>query len=199
MLVLASSSPRRQELLRTLGITSFEVIAPHIDETPLKKERPQDLVLRLAQEKALKVFKDFKDPSSSYVLAADTVLACGRRILPTPVNIEEASRYLDMLSGGNHRAYTGVCLIPPSGELRTKLVTTRISFKHLSYEEKQAYLDSKEWEGRCGGYAIHGFAGAFIKNINGSFTNVMGLPLYETRNLLMGCGFPVSPCKTAPY
>ncbi len=196
MLVLASSSPRRQELLRTLGITSFEVIAPHIDETPLKKERPQDLVLRLAQQKALKVFKD---TSSSYILAADTVLACGRRILPTPVNVKEASMYLDMLSGGNHRAYTGVCLIPPSGEIRTKLVMTRISFKHLSQEEKQAYLDSKEWEGRCGGYAIHGFAGAFIKNINGSFTNVMGLPLYETRNLLMGCGYPVIPCKTAPY
>lgn len=195
MLILASASPRRQELLRILGISSFEIKPAHIDETPLKKEKPEDLVLRLSKGKALKIFHLSKEgkQAPSYVLAADTIIACGRRIFPAPLDVEEASSYLSFLSGKNHRALTGLCLITPTGDLHTKIVTTRLSFKRLSQEELKAYLESMEWKGCAGAYSIQGFAGSFIKKIIGSPSNVMGLPLYETRNLLIGHGFPVMP------
>lgn len=179
-LILASASPRRLALLAQIGITPDDVIATDIDETPRKKETPRALALRLAREKAQAV-----TAGDARVLAADTVVAVGRRVLPKAEAEEEARECLALLSGRGHRVYTGVALKLSAG-LRTRLVETRVSFKLLSPEEIDAYIASGEWRGKAGGYAAQGLAGRFITNIVGSYSSIVGLPLYETANLLEG-------------
>ena len=186
-LVLASASPRRLALLAQIGIAPDAVIPSEIDETPLRDETPRAHAGRLAQEKAAAVAAI--EPNA-FVLAADTVVACGRRILPKALDRDEAERCLRLLSGRAHKVYTGLCLAT-GGAVGCRIVTTRVTMKRLSDREVAAYLDSGEWEGKAGGYAIQGLAAAFISEIAGSYSSVVGLPLYETAQLLTGRGFPV--------
>ncbi len=193
-LVLASGSPRRIELLQQAGIEPSRLFPADIDETPLRAEHPRSLAKRLSRGKAERAFEGLKaDPEAagSFILAADTVVAVGRRILPKAELIDEASNCLRLLSGRSHRVYSGICLITPAGKVRQKLIETRVRFKRLSREELESYLASGEWRGKAGGYAIQGLAGTFIVTLVGSYTNVVGLPLYETVGLLTGEGFPV--------
>ena len=185
-LILASASPRRSELLARIGIVPDEIIPADIDETPAKAELPKPYALRLATEKAQAVFKDHKQ---SYILAADTVVAVGRRILEKPADEAQARNFLDLMSGRSHRVYTGVCVIAPGGKTANRAVETRLKMKRLSETEIKAYLASGEWQGKAGGYGIQGLAGAYIAHITGSYTNVVGLPVYETRNMLIGAGY----------
>jgi len=191
-LVLASSSPRRLALLRQVGIEPDRVLAPETDETPLKRELPPAYALRLAAAKAAVVAERLGWPAA-YVLAADTVVACGRRILPKAGDRDEAARCLDLLSGRRHRVHGGVCVLaPPAGDGRrssARLVTTMVRFKRLTALERDRYLASGEWEGKAGGYAIQGLAAAFVPAINGSYTNVVGLPLAEVVGMLHGLGW----------
>lgn len=180
-LVLASASPRRLALLAQIGVTPDEVIAADIDETPLKSETPRLYALRLAREKAQAVKAD-----GARVLAADTVVAVGRRILPKAETEAEARACLALLSGRTHRVYTAVALKAADGQMRTRLAEARVSFKRLSAPEIEAYIASDEWRGKAGGYAIQGLAARYVTNIVGSYTAIVGLPLYETANLLEG-------------
>lgn len=186
-LVLASASPRRLALLAQIGIEPDAVVAADIDETPRKDEPPGPLAARLARAKAEAVA--VREPQA-LVLAADTVVACGRRIMPKAQTPDEARACLDLLSGRAHRVFTGICLIE-GAHIREKLSVTRVIMKRLSDEERMAYLASGEWRGKAGGYAIQGRAGAFIRSLSGSYSNVVGLPLFETVNLLAGVGYPV--------
>lgn len=186
-LILASASPRRLELLRGAGLEPDAIEPTHIDESEIPGELPGPLALRLAQEKAAA----HPGAEDAYVLAADTVVGVGRRILPKTEAREEAERCLKLLSGRSHRVFTGVALKAPDGQLTSRLVESRVKFKLLSDAERAAYLASGEWQGKAGGYAIQGRAGAYIVNLIGSFTGVVGLPLYETFNLLTGAGYPV--------
>ena len=186
-LVLASASPRRLALLAQIGIAPDAVIPSEIDETPQAGELPRAHAGRLAQEKAAAVSATEPD---SFVLAADTVVACGRRILPKTLDRAAAERCLRLLSGRAHRVHTGLCLAA-DGAFSCRIVTTRVAMKRLSDPEIAAYLDSGEWDGKAGGYAIQGLAAAFIREIAGSYSSVVGLPLYETAQLLTGRGFPV--------
>lgn len=179
-LVLASSSPRRLALLAQIGVTPDEVIAADIDETPLPKETPRALALRLARRKAEAVKAD-----AALVLAADTVVAVGRRNLPKAESEAEARACLKLLSGRGHRVYTAVALKTPHGT-RTRLAETRVTFKTLSASEIEAYIASGEWKGKAGGYAAQGLAARYISNFVGSYYTVVGLPLFETANLLDG-------------
>ncbi|MCM2291438.1 Maf-like protein [Allorhizobium sp. BGMRC 0089] len=191
-LILASGSPRRVELLAQLGITPDRLMPMDLDETPQKGELPRALARRLSQDKARAAFEAVRqdqDWTGSFILAADTVVAVGRRILPKTEGEDEAMQCLDLLSGRNHMVFTGVCLITPEGKMRHRLVETRVQFKRLSRQEKTVYLASEEWRGKAGGYAIQGFAGAFVQKLVGSYPNVVGLPLYETMLLLQGEGF----------
>ena len=181
-LVLASASPRRLALLAQIGVTPDDVVATDIDETPLKDETPRLHALRLAREKALAVKAD-----DALVLAADTVVAVGRRILPKAEAEAQARSCLALLSGRTHRVYTGVALRAPSG-VRERLAETRVSFKQLSQTEIEVYIASGEWQGKAGGYAAQGLAARYITNIIGSYSSVVGLPLYETAMLLEGAG-----------
>ena len=193
-LVLASASPRRLALLEQIGIEPDRLLPAEIDETRQKKELPRSLARRLSCTKAEVARRAAqRDPklAGSYVLAADTIVAVGRRVLPNPELTDEAAASLRLLSGRAHRVYTGICLITPSGKVRQKLVETRVRFKRLSRREIETYLACGEWEGKAGGYAIQGRAGAFVIKIIGSYSNVVGLPLYETMTLLMGEGYPV--------
>lgn len=178
-LVLASASPRRLALLAQIGITPDEVIAADIDETPLKDETPRNLAARLARQKAEAVVA-----ADAIVLAADTVVAVGRRVLPKAESEHDARMCLRLLSGRSHRVYTGVAVKLPGGGLRERLVETRVAFKVLSAAEIDAYIASREWDGKAGGYAAQGRAGRFITSIIGSYSSVIGLPLFETANLL---------------
>ena len=184
-LILASSSPRRIELLALIGIKPDLVDPADIDETPLKAEMPPRLAERLARTKAGVVAERHPD---AYVLAADTVVAVGRRLLEKPADEAEAKRFLQLLSGRNHRVFTGVALAY-GGKVHTRVVDTRVSFKVLSDEEIADYVASDEWRGKAGGYGIQGRAGAFVQRIVGSHPAVMGLPLYEVSNLLRGAGW----------
>jgi septum formation protein len=190
-LVLASGSPRRIELLQQAGIEPDRVFATDIDETPNRAEHPRSLAKRLAQAKAAHAAEGLKrqgeDPA--FVLAADTVVAVGRRILPKAETREDAENCLKLLSGRAHRVYSGVCVITPSGKSRLRLVETRVRFKRLSRGDIESYLHSGQWRGKAGGYAIQGLAGVFVVKLVGSYTNVVGLPLYETLSLLTGDGF----------
>lgn len=193
-LVLASGSPRRIELLQQAGIEPDRLMPADIDETPRKAEHPRSLARRLSRTKAetaLERLKRDKETEDTFVLAADTVVAVGRRILPKAGLIDEASNCLRLLSGRSHRVYTGLCLVTPRGRLRQRLVETRVRFKRLSAEELESYLASGEWRGKAGAYAIQGLAGTFVVKLVGSYTNVVGLPIYETVGLLVADGFKV--------
>jgi septum formation protein len=193
-LILASASPRRLALLNQIGIEPEHLVPAHVDETPEKGELPRKLAQRLADLKALTARHKASVAgfgSNSMVLAADTVVAVGRRILPKAETMEEASDCLRLLSGRAHRVYTGVTLITPSGARRHRLVETRIRFKRLSGKEMEAYLASAEWRDKAGGYAIQGIAGSFVVKLVGSYSGVVGLPLNEVTQLLAGEGYPV--------
>jgi len=184
-LILASSSPRRIELLALIGIAPDLVDPADIDETPQRAETPARLAQRLACSKAAVVAERHPD---DVVLAADTVVAVGRRLLEKPADEAEATRFLKLLSGRNHRVFTGVAVIH-GGRTSWRVVETRVSFKPLSDGEIAAYVASGEWRGKAGGYGIQGRAAAFITRIVGSHPAVMGLPLYEAANLLRGAGW----------
>ena len=193
-LVLASGSPRRLSLLNQAGIEPDALRPTDIDELPLRGELPRACANRLARGKAdaaLAAVKLDDELSGSYVLAADTVVAVGRRILPKAELLDEAAQCLRLLSGRNHRVHTGICLVTPKESFRQRLVETRVRFKRLSEQDIEAYLASGEWRGMAGGYGAQGLAGSFIIKIVGSYTNVVGLPLYETATLLSGEGFPI--------
>lgn len=192
-LVLASASPRRLELLQQIGIEPDALLPVDLDETPRKNELPRSLAARLAGEKtkaAAAVASRRPDLAGAYVIGADTVVSVGRRILPKCEIVAEAAQSLRLLSGRAHRVHTGVCLITPNGRVRQRLVETRLRLKRLSSDEIEAYLGSGEWHGKAGGYAIQGLAGAFAQKLVGSYSAVVGLPLYETMSLLSGEGFP---------
>ncbi len=193
-LILASASPRRLDLLRQIGIEPDLLLPADTDETPGRTELPHELARRLAQAKAEVARRAAAGQGvlpGAYILAADTVVGVGRRILPKAEEQNQARACLDLLSGRSHRVFTGICLIDPVGKVRMRVVETRVRFKRLSQIEQSAYLAAGEWRGKAGGYAIQGLAGAFAMTITGSYSNVVGLPLYETSILLDGAGFPV--------
>ncbi|MCF3641873.1 Maf-like protein [Rhizobium sp. TRM95111] len=193
-LILASGSPRRVDLLAQAGIDPARLMPMDIDETPKKSEHPRSLARRLSTAKAQAALAEIKgDPAhvDSYILAADTVVAVGRRILPKTEMVDEASSALHLLSGRSHRVFTGVCLITPDRTLRQRVVDTKVRFKRLSGLDIESYLASGQWRGKAGGYGIQGIAGSFVVKLVGSYTNVVGLPLYETLALLTGEGFDV--------
>lgn len=183
-LILASASPRRRELLGRLGIVPAGINAADIDETPLKAELPRVYAVRMAREKALAAAS-----GDAYVLAGDTVVAVGRRILPKAEDEQTARDCLQLLSGRRHRVFSAVALRAPDGTIREKLSETQLRFKPLEQAEIAAYLAGGEWHGKAGGYAIQGAAEALIAWISGSHSGVMGLPLFETRALLKAAGF----------
>lgn len=187
-LVLASSSPRRLALLRQVGVEPDRVEAPEVDETPRPRELPRGYALRLARAKAEAV-RARLDGLPAWILAADTVVACGRRILPKAEDRPTAEACLDLLSGRRHRVLGGVCVFAPDGRSAERLVTTIVRMKRLSAEERSRYLESGEWRGKAGGYAIQGRAALFVPAINGSYANVVGLPLVEAMALLQGLGW----------
>jgi septum formation protein len=193
-LVLASGSPRRLSLINQAGVEPDSLEPAEIDETPERGELPRTLSVRLAREKALKAQERIRsrdDLKGAFILAADTVVAVGRRIMPKPELLEEAASCLRLLSGRTHRVYSGVCLVTPNDSVKTRLVETRVRFKRLSDQDIESYLASGEWRNKAGGYAIQGLAGTFVVKLVGSYTNVVGLPLYETIALLAGEGYPV--------
>ncbi len=185
-LVLASASPRRRELIARLGIEPARIGGADIDETPAKAEEPRAYARRMAREKALAA----ADPAA-HVLAGDTVVALGRRILPKAEDETTARRCLELMSGRRHRVLSAVALLSPDGSLREKLSETIVRFKPLSEAEIAAYLAGGEWHGKAGGYAIQGSAEGLIAWISGSHSGVVGLPLFETRALLRAAGFPI--------
>jgi septum formation protein len=193
-LVLASGSPRRLALLQQAGLEPDALLPADIDETPLKAETPRELVRRLARTKAevaRKTARNRQELEGAFVVAADTVVAVGRRILPKAEVMEEAAACLRLLSGRTHRVYTAVCVVTPRDAIRERLVESRVRFKRLSREDMEGYLASGQWRGKAGGYAIQGLAGTFVVKLVGSYPNIVGLPLYETISLLDGEGFPV--------
>ena len=193
-LILASASPRRLALLNQIGIEPEHLVPAHIDETPEKNELPRKLAQRLADEKAVAAQHKARTAGiagNALVLAADTVVAVGRRILPKAETMEEANICLRLLSGRNHRVFTAVAMLTPSGAFRRRLVETRLRFKRLSNREIESYLASAEWRDKAGGYAIQGIAGAFVVKLSGSYSAVVGLPLNETVGLLSGEAYPV--------
>jgi septum formation protein len=185
-LVLASASPRRLDLLRQIGVEPDIVDPADIDEAPAKGELPAPHVLRLAAAKARAVAPLHP---GAFVLAADTVVACGRRILPKAEDVATASACLTMLSGRRHRVHGGVVLIAPDRRVVLRRVVSQVAIKRLSDAEIAGYLESREWYGKAGGYAIQGRAAAFVAWISGSYSNVVGLPLFETAQLLAGLGY----------
>ena len=190
-LVLASTSPRRLRLLAQIGIVPDAVTPTDIDEKPLTGELPRDLARRLARDKARAARALLADEPKTFILTADSVVAVGRRVLPKVETAEQARSCWGLLSGRSHRVYTGVALVVPGGEVKERLVETRVQFKRLSDDEVAAYLASREWRGKAGGYAIQGLAATFVLGIIGSYSNVVGLPLYETALLLDGTGYSV--------
>ncbi|MFT4342319.1 Maf family protein [Bartonella bacilliformis] len=208
-LVLASASPRRLELLAQIGLKPDHVCATDIDETPHARENPADLAKRLAQEKALKAYDTLFSTEQIYeqdltreqdldskkclILAADTVVAVGGSILPKPNGEEDAYTCLRALSRQAHKVYGAVCFLNEHREKTVTLVETCVRFKHLTPPMIEAYIASGEWQGKAGGYAIQGKAAAFVIDVAGSYTNVVGLPLAETTDLLIAYGYPVFP------
>jgi septum formation protein len=185
-LVLASASPRRLELLRQIGLAPDLIDPAESDETPHEGETARRLALRLAKAKAQAVSARRPD---AFVLAADTVVAVGRRLLGKPADAAEAERMLRLLSGRAHRVLSAVAAVAPGGRAGARLSETRVVFKRLTDAEIEGYLAGGEWDGKAGGYGVQGRAGAFVTQIAGSYTGVVGLPLYETRALLVGLGF----------
>ena len=192
--VLASGSPRRLTLINQAGIEPDALRPADIDEVPKRGELPRACANRLARAKAevaLAALREDPDLQGAYILAADTVVAVGRRILPKAELLDEAAQCLRLLSGRNHRVYTAICLVTPKEGFRQRLVETRVRFKRLSPEDIETYLASGEWRGKAGGYAAQGLAGTFIVKVVGSYSSVVGLPLYETMTMLAGEGYPV--------
>jgi septum formation protein len=185
-LVLASSSPRRLALLARIGIAPTAVIAPDIDETPRRAESPRLYAQRMARAKA-----DAVPVPERFVLAADTVVAVGRRILPKATTLAEARYCIDLLSGCRHRVLTAVVLTAPGGRRAERLSESVVAFARLTEPRKAAWLALGEWEGKAGGYAIDGTAAAFVRFLSGSFSGVVGLPLFETAQMLSGFGWRV--------
>jgi septum formation protein len=185
-LILASASPRRLELLARLGVVPDEIVPAEIDETPRKGELPDRYACRIATEKAAAVARPGR-----LVLAADTVVAAGRLILPKTEDEAEARSALALLSGRRHRVHSAVAVTDATGRTRLRLSTSLVAFKPLSSQEIDAYLASGEWGGKAGGYAIQGRAEALVRKLSGSHSGVMGLPLYETRALLRAAGYPL--------
>ena len=183
-LVLASTSPRRRELLARIGFVPTRIAAPEIDETPLKAELPRDYVARLAKGKALAVER----APGEVVLAGDTTVAVGRRILEKPADEADLRRMLGLLSGRRHHVYSGICVVGTDGKARVRVVDTVVAFKVLTATEIDWYLESGEGMGKAGGYAIQGRAETFVRFLSGSHSNVVGLPLFETRALLTSAG-----------
>ena len=186
-LILASASPRRRELIARLGLSPDAINPADIDETPAKGELPRDYARRMAREKAQAAASE-----DGYVLAGDTVVAAGRRILPKAEDEASARKCLELLSGRRHRVLSAIALRAPDGTMRERLSETVVIFKRLSAEEIDAYIASGEWDGKAGGYAIQGIAEGLISRIQGSHSGVVGLPLFETRALLKAAGFPIA-------
>lgn len=200
-LVLASGSPRRLELLQQVGIEPERLLPTNVDETPERAEHPRHLAKRLARLKAMAAFDALKgrgETAGRYTLGADTVVAVGRQVVPKAEIEEHAIEALRLLSGRTHRVFTGVCVVSPNGRVRERLTETRVRFKRLSREDIGRYVDSGEWQGKAGGYAIQGLAGGFVVRLVGSYTGVVGLPLYETLALLQGEGFVPAPVGVPP-
>ena len=186
-LILASASPRRRELIARLGVDPHAINPANIDETPARGELPREYAKRMAREKAEAAASD-----EGFVLAGDTVVAAGRRILPKAEDEATARRCLELLSGRRHRVLSAIALRAPDGSIRERLSETVVLFKRLSAEEIDAYIASGEWDGKAGGYAIQGIAEGLITRIQGSHSGVVGLPLYETRTLLKAAGFQIA-------
>ena len=192
--MLASASPRRLQLLERVGLTPDLLNPSDIDELPHKRETPRALSIRLAREKALRALEMplVKDMGpNAFVLAADTVVGLGRRILPKADTVDQARDCLSLLSGRSHWVYSTVCLVAPGKKMSTRCVETKLRFKRLSREDVDSYIACNEWRGKAGGYAIQGRAEAFVRLLTGSHSAVIGLPLYETVSLLEGAGYPV--------
>lgn len=185
-LVLASASPRRAALLAQIGLTPDSVLPAAVDETPRQDETPAAHALRLAEEKARAAAAR---ETGAFVLGADTVVACGRRILGKPTTEDEARRCLALLSGRRHRVHGGIAVATPAGKLASRRIETAVLFKRLTPDEIEGYIASDEWRDKAGGYAIQGRAARFVRGIVGSYWNVVGLPLYETVALLAGQGY----------
>jgi len=186
ILVLASASPRRLDLLRQIGIEPDRIDPANIDEIAQPGELPPSHAMRLAEAKARAVMP--RHPGA-YILAADTVVACGRRILPKPADPATARSCLELLSGRRHRVHSGIAVVEPDERLTLRRIDSHVAFKRLSEAEIAAYLRSGEWQGKAGGYAIQGRAAALIRWVSGSYSNVAGLPLFETAQLLAGRGY----------
>ena len=185
-LLLASASPRRLELLGQIGLIPDEISPAEINETPHLGEQPRALAKRLSHAKGRAAASRERD---MWILSADTVVGLGRRVLGKPDHLSEARKSLELLSGRRHRVYTAITVRAPKKTAVTRVVVTTVSFKRLESAEIERYLGSEEWRGKAGGYAIQGSAGAFVRGLNGSYFNVVGLPLYETMSLLQGSGF----------
>jgi len=185
-LILASASPRRRELLAQIGLTPDAVDPADIDEGPLPRELPRRHALRLAEAKARAVSPRH---SGAFILGADTVVACGRRILPQAGDAEIARRCLELLSGRRHHVFGGIAVIAPDGSCVTRCADSVVTFRRLERVELDEYLASRDWEGKAGGYAIQGLAARFVRFLGGSYSNVVGLPLFETLALLAGRGY----------
>ena len=184
--ILASSSPQRKKLLETIGITPDDIVPANIDETPKKNEKPKDFALRMSKEKGLSVAKN---NLNSFILSGDTIVAAGRRIIGKPSNKNEAEKILKLLSGRRHRVLSAFTLIKPDCSEITKVVVSRVKFSRLGDKEINEYLDTNEWQGKAGGYAIQGRASAFVPWISGSYTGVMGFPMNEIKNVLESSGW----------
>jgi septum formation protein len=187
---LASESPRRKTLLAAAGVFPDAIVPAHLDETVRKGESPRVYALRVATDKANGVGEIWSE-RPAVILAADTVVACGRRILPKAEDSEEVRRCLDLLSGRSHQVLTAVAVRKPDARVISRVVSSRVSFARLSPQAIAAYAGSGEGVGKAGGYAIQGAAEAFVRQISGSYSNVVGLPLFHTLNLLKGCGYPI--------
>lgn len=191
-LVLASASPRRRQLLLQAGLAPDEIRAAEVDETPLRGELPGRLASRLAQEKARRVAES---RAGAFIVAADTVVARGRRILPKANDEDEARYCLDLLSGRRHRVFSGVTVVDARRRVRSRLVTSTVAFKRLERAEIDSYVACGEWRGKAGGYAIQGRAALFVRWLRGSFSGIVGLPLHETAAMLSGLGYPVGEAR----
>ena len=185
-LILASSSPQRLSLLKTIGIEPDKVIPANIEEIPNKNEKPKDFVIRMSKEKAFDVAKE---NSNSFILSGDTIVAAGRRIIGKPSDRNEAKEILSLLSGRRHRVLSAFTLIKPDLKEITKLVTSKVKFSRLSENDLNEYLDTEEWRGKAGGYAIQSRASSFVPWISGSYTGVMGFPINEVKNVLISSGW----------
>lgn len=184
-LILASASPRRVALLGQIGITPDQILPADVDEVALSRERPIDMARRLAE---LKAFEIQKNHPEACIIGADTVVAVGQRILGKAEDERQARAYLNLISGRSHRVIGGLAILAPNGKSVVKAITTKVDFKRLSAEEIDGYIQSEEWHDKAGAYAIQGRAGAFVKSINGSYANVVGLAVHEVANVLKGLG-----------